>query len=331
MIAAKAKRILWSMLKLGAAVGLIGWMAASGKLEISKLSILFTRYDVFTANILIWFFVSVMLGSLRWYVLLHGIGLLPTYLRTCQLQLIGFFFNSAMPGAVGGDLIKAYFIYREQGSQQRTPALMSILADRLTGLFGLFIIGLVAISFDFGTYFDDRLMAPLVWFVVGMTAVFCVATTSVLIDYNNDPFDRLLRRGVPGFSLLLKLYSAIRLYRHEKKYLVYAMLLTFTMQGVSLVYFVFLAKILAVGDVQFGKVAAIFPIGVTATAIPFAPGGLGIGHAAFDNLFHRIQLAGGATVFNVFCLGQLALNLLGAIPYLMTRSNVPSEATLRAD
>jgi hypothetical protein len=55
------------------------------------------------------------------------------------------------------------------------------------------------------------------------------------------------------------------------------------------------------------------------TALPLAPGGLGVGHVAFDKLFAMVGLQGGANVFNVMVLTQLALNLLGVFPYLLYR------------
>ena len=62
------------------------------------------------------------------------------------------------------------------------------------------------------------------------------------------------------------------------------------------------------------------------TALPFAPGGLGVGHYAFDRLFELAGLTRGADVFNVVVLGQLALNLTGVVPYLLHRRQVQIES-----
>jgi hypothetical protein len=60
--------------------------------------------------------------------------------------------------------------------------------------------------------------------------------------------------------------------------------------------------------------------------LPISPGGFGVGHLAFDRLFAAIGLTGGATVFNVFILGQMAPSLIGVVPYLMMRRTLPQEA-----
>jgi uncharacterized membrane protein YbhN (UPF0104 family) len=77
------------------------------------------------------------------------------------------------------------------------------------------------------------------------------------------------------------------------------------------------------GDTAFDPalLAPIFPFGILVTALPLAPGGLGVGHAAFDRLFSMVGLPGGANVFNVYVLTQLVLNLLGVFPYLYMKSD----------
>ena len=78
-----------------------------------------------------------LLGAFRWYILLKALDLVVSYFRALQLQLIGFFFNTAMPGAVGGDIVKAIYIMREQQSKRKTPAMLAVLLDRVVGVVAL--------------------------------------------------------------------------------------------------------------------------------------------------------------------------------------------------
>ena len=61
----------------------------------------------------------------------------------------------------------------------------------------------------------------------------------------------------------------------------------------------------------------IMPIGLITMAIPIAPGGIGIGHAAFETLYLLIGVKGGADIFNLYIVTQLAVYLLGGIVYFM--------------
>lgn len=70
------------------------------------------------------------------------------------------------------------------------------------------------------------------------------------------------------------------------------------------------------GELSFTNMATVFPLGMLTAALPIAPGGLGVGHVAFEQLFNMIGITGGANTFNLFVLSLLALNLIGVVPYL---------------
>ena len=53
--------------------------------------------------------------------------------------------------------------------------------------------------------------------------------------------------------------------------------------------------------------------------VPVSPGGIGVGHVAFDRLFSMIGISGGASVFNAYLIGQMAVSLLCVFPYLALR------------
>src|SRR5262249_54266655 len=72
----------------------------------------------------------------RWYVLVRAQGLPFRLSDAVRLGLAGFFFNTFLPGSVGGDVVKAAFLAREQN--RRTVAVATVLMDRVIGLWGLF-------------------------------------------------------------------------------------------------------------------------------------------------------------------------------------------------
>ena len=59
----------------------------------------------------------------------------------------------------------------------------------------------------------------------------------------------------------------------------------------------------------------LMPIGLITIAIPISPGGIGIGHVAFESLYSLAGYSGGADIFNLFVIIQLSIFLLGGIPY----------------
>src|SRR5262249_41187671 len=79
---------------------------------------------------------------IRWYLLVRAHNL-PVRLGTAiRLGSIGLFFNTLLPGAIGGDFVKAVALARSQ--ERRTVAVATILFDRAVGLTGLFFLATVA-------------------------------------------------------------------------------------------------------------------------------------------------------------------------------------------
>lgn len=296
-------------------------MIQGDKLHLSELRLFFTNPSLLIATIGLWFFGPVLLGSLRWFLLLRGVGVECTYARAVYLTLIGFAFNTSMPGAVSGDIIKAVYIVKDQKELGKTPAMLSVLLDRIIGLMGLFLIGLVACLFNFEMLWANPITRSLVTFLFAI--VFGVMTFLIFVysphKDEKDPILKLLAQDLPGFSALRKIYAALRSYRKSPSVILYTLVISMLIQ-ISYFYYMYFVYALINGEApNAGLLATVFPFGILVTAIPLAPGGLGVGHVAFDRLFTIVGLHNGANIFNLYALGPLALNLLGFIPYLLNR------------
>src|SRR5512140_1959682 len=69
------------------------------------------------------------LVALRWRILLDGQYAAGTLF---SLHMIGNFFNTILPSSMGGDAVKAYYLYRE--SKQGGISFGSVFLDRYVGL-----------------------------------------------------------------------------------------------------------------------------------------------------------------------------------------------------
>jgi len=317
---------LGNILKAVIVLALMWWMTATGKLSFAQMRVIFDRPDAIFISIIVWLVAPVLLGSWRWWLLIRGAGLDCSYMRALQLQLIGFFFNTAMPGAVGGDIVKAIYIVRDQQSKTRkTPAMLTVLLDRIVGLMGLFVMGIVAAVASFDRLSSATITKQLLAGLIVVVFLSCVFLAVVFIPHKQgqDPVERLLSMRVPSFNLLNGIYKALRAYREKPQILIGTIALSVVIQLIFMMYMGFIGQVLY-GALHFetALLAPIFPFGTLITAIPLAPGGLGVGHAAFDRLFALVGLPGGANVFNIYVMSQLALNLLGVIPYLSIRSGI---------
>ncbi len=128
----------------------------------------FTRkpdYRLLLAGIVI-FQVSVMLTFVRWYALVRVIEPKFTLRSTFLLGFIGYVFNLVIPGAVGGDLIKAAYLV--QMHIKKTQAVASMVIDRILGLMGLFVLASVAgvVAWGMATPVVQRLIVA-AWVATG--------------------------------------------------------------------------------------------------------------------------------------------------------------------
>lgn len=320
----KLKKISLTGLKLAFAFGLVYWMIAAGKLDLKELKVIIHQPFVLSYIILLWTICFLLLGCARWYVLLRGVGLKVEFFRALQMHAIGFFFNSAMPGAVGGDIIKAVYVMRDNNTQSKTSALLTVLLDRIMGILGIFMIGGIAMAFDLMKLWNNPLTKPAVIFVYALLFSLLAFFATVFIPFKEgrDPFLWILNRKVPGFSIFKKIYLALRCYHHRPRALFTALLISIAIQIPAMCLFYLLTVTMTGQHPDIGSLATILPIGILTTALPIAPGGIGVGHVAFDKLYELIGLTGGANIFNVYCLSIIALNMLGMIPYVFFRSKI---------
>lgn len=303
--------------KLAIAAFLIRWLINSGQLDFAQLK-LFQEDPWLLFATLFYFIVCIaILGTWRWKTLLHGAGYIITWKRAITLQLTGLFFSSVMPGAVGGDIIKVAYVIRDNPLKSKAQAMMTALLDRIVGLAGLFLICWTMIILNVNTVKGFTGFWPLLLLISGLSVGFILFFTAALYHYQgNDPFLAVFKWNIPGIHFIEKLYNALRVYRYARGSIAMSLVISLVTQGFCLLLFYYISCKVMGFCPAFGKIAVIFPIGITTTAIPITPAGLGVGHVAFDQLFHMVGLDHGANAFNLLALSQLFLNLTGVIPYL---------------
>lgn len=89
---------------------------------------------------------STLLTFLRWYLLVSAQEF-PFRIRDAmRLGFLGLVCNYFGPGSVGGDIVKAFLLAREQASR-RAVAVATVGLDRVLGLLALFLVGAGATLF----------------------------------------------------------------------------------------------------------------------------------------------------------------------------------------
>ena len=177
--------------------------------------------------------------------------------------MIGAFFGSFMPGIVGGDAVRAYYLNKK--AKKMSLTLASIFMDRYLGYASLMLIGISAAPFAFG-YFGN---SPYKWIMPFIFVSFVVG--SLLF------FMLQIGRRFRGMSEFYEYFSALKT---RKGTIINAVLISFFVQFVNF----FLVITLAAGMGEKIPLLMLFvflPIIITITMLPISISGLGVREGSF--------------------------------------------------
>src|SRR5438270_1933004 len=133
-----------SLLKAGLAIGILVWLARSGKLNLSRMAGALEHWPMLLIIVAV-VYLQIAVTAWRWSLLLRAQGFCIGPGQAVRLNLIGCLFNMVIPGSVGGDVMKAYYITRDV-TGRKAEAVATIVLDRVVGLLGLLMLaGLVAL------------------------------------------------------------------------------------------------------------------------------------------------------------------------------------------
>ena len=304
------------------------YLVQSGRLNFEKLMLFKDAPEILAMMIGVLVLVVVPMATFRWWLLLRAIGVQVKPKQIFILTWIGNFFNTTLPGAVTGDVVKGYYVIKAQQEEGRTRAFMTLLIDRFVGLFGLIVMAFLALVLNLELILSQERLHSLAWMITVLFGGTVVFYTIALFSFKEgrDPFIRLFQR-LPATKISLKVYSAFKSYQHQKTTLLLTLLLAIGIHTLIALLFFQVAQLMGIEEMDLATQFFLMPIGLITVAIPLAPGGIGIGHAAFETLYQLAGFSGGADIFNLFIIVQLGVFLLGGIPYFLYSSKykIPAE------
>ncbi|MBS1963601.1 MAG: flippase-like domain-containing protein [Bdellovibrionales bacterium] len=273
---------------------------------------------------------TAFIAAFRWNLLLGAQEIRLATPRLLQLQFVGNFFNIALPGAVSGDFVKAFYIAHEYPGA-RSKAFGSILFDRILGLSALVMVSLTALLVGLQHFIGSPVLAGVKAFV--MIAGLCVIVFYgylFLVREHHDPLLKLGQRleaagGRFGatFGAIVRIYLGIRVYHSERKLVMKALGLSAAIHLLAGFACLCFASALGESQIPANGLFVVAPLGLLATAIPVLPGGVGTGHAAFSFFFNLLGSKHGADIFSYYVLTQLLIGAGGGFVYLRFKAQSP--------
>jgi hypothetical protein len=308
------------ILKFLFAGGIIYWLVQTDKLDFSLVNQVLDHHWLLAGCFSLLLF-QASIASLRWSYLLkiEAKEHIP-FFKVLKLTYIGLFFNTVLPGAVTGDLIKLVYAKDIDPSISKTYLVTSVLLDRIIGLVGLLsLLGVFSII----NYSDLKEISPNLTNLVHFNFIVFAGMLSVLgTIFIPEKLQSIILRwtikvpiiGSKINQTLMKVWQI----GQNKVVVLKCYIISILTQMISVYAFWLLASPFYEVPLSLGYAFTFIPLGFVAISIPITPAGIGLGHAIFGTLFAYFSINNGASLFNLYLLIMFSNNILGLIPYVLS-------------
>ncbi|NTU41820.1 MAG: flippase-like domain-containing protein [Nitrospirales bacterium] len=298
------RKILFLLLKAAVSLGLLIFLWS--RLDTSDLSSAIARVSPwsFGAAVVI-YLLSTYISALRWRLLVP----FPfTTGRLFSLYIIGSFFNTCMPGTIGGDAVKAYYMGRELKGKEggsAAVAVASVFMDRYMGLAALLFIPVAAMPL--GLPFLETIPGglPLKWLLPLGFACF-LAGTFLLFR---------IRIG-ERVRFLMKIYDYLHYYSSRRADLLNSFLYSILIQVSGSLAVYLLARGMGM-DISFVSLLVFVPFISLISFLPVSISGLGVREGAFVFFLGSMGVPASAAISLslLWFLSVVAASLWGGFEY----------------
>jgi uncharacterized membrane protein YbhN (UPF0104 family) len=248
--------------------------------------------------------VAQVVSSLRWQLLSAPLGFETPWRHYLSFYFIGMFFNLLLPTSVGGDVVRA--LYLAAGRPRLSQAVLSILADRGTGLAVLVMLACAAGMFvPLAGWMSGILIALGAGMVLGLAALPALPLLSQL--------------PVVG-PRLSKLVEGARVYLRRPGLLAGSTVLSVVVQLAGVLQVWLIAKGLGLA-VPIGYVAVVVPLVALLTLIPISVSGMGLREVGMVVLLGPagVSSAAAVTLSLLTFASCAAISLAGGFLYFFGR------------
>src|SRR5438067_6935405 len=151
-----------------------------------------------------------VIATVRWQVLLRIQGICLGWLRAGAIVMIGLFFNMFLPGLVGGDVVRLYFVFK-LARGQKTRATLSVAMDRILGLLSILFLTALSVALRFHWLNRSGTTLHIVYLVLGLlgTGSVCVLLLFVTVHFG---LLRKLPKRTPFRPAIMESGKALQVY-----------------------------------------------------------------------------------------------------------------------
>lgn len=224
----------------------------------------------------LFFILSKFISAIRLNIFFTDSGIFITQKDNLKLYILGMYYNLFLPGGIGGDGYKIYYLNKEK-KHAKKDLITAVLADRISGIIALGVL-LVAIGIIILPVFWMKIALPLLAFI-----------------------------GVLGYYLFIQ----YKFNRFKKSFLI-TNFQGLLVQLAQVICVCFLLLSLSIGD-NYLAYLFIFLISSVVAIFPFTIGGLGARELTFlyGSQFFMLDIASAISISLLFYLITATVSFFG--------------------
>ena len=303
--------VVGRVLKYLVAAGAICWLFLSGNLSLERLAAV--RVGFALPCLVLFLFLNLTAQGVRWWCLLRFHGIRVSLAGTFRIFWIGNFFQVILPGVLGGEFARAYYLLRDD-PQARFRGVLSVIVDRVMGLYVFFLLAVSAFAFLPAEAKSEGLFRYHCLVAVGVV-LGLPACSAILLSKRVRSFVTGLLPGTagrPGEG------------RAGGRAWLFAAFVLSVGSGLLMVAGFWIAGLALGNPVGYSASLMNVPLVVVANSLPISPGGIGVGESAAFVAFNQGGYAGGAELMILVRLVLSLLRLPGILFFLRSNRKGPT-------
>ena len=263
-----------------------------------------------------------LLATVRWQLLLRIQGITLGWLRALAIVMIGLFFNMFLPGLVGGDAVRLYFVFK-RAPRKKTPATLSVAMDRILGMLAILFLTGLSVALRFHWLSRSNATLQIVYLVLGLLGGGCIGV-ALLFGAVGLGFSHALPKRMPFRSVIIESAKALEVYGAHLHLMGIAFAITIVSHIAYYMSFYCAAEALhgARPSLSAIDVLSVMPLVNTISALPISFGGVGVRETLFQTLLGNLANVPAPIAAVSASVGfaiQASWGLLGAVAFLLSQ------------
>ncbi len=232
------------------------------------------------------YFFAIALGAVKWQILVRAQDIDVSFGALLSFSLMGLFFGNVLPSNIGGDVIRAVDLARVTKGRSEAAAI-SVLVDRLMGLFAFFSAAVVTASLATLMLAQARALEQIEVATVIVASAFLALCAGLFSR-------RIARRLAPVFEIgplqrfrpiAQNVYRALQVYRFRYKALSLNVLISVGIVVLTAFIWFVVGRAVGIDNVSFFTYLMFNPIIAFLLLVPISFNGLGAKEAIVVTLF----------------------------------------------